>query len=216
MINKISILSNNEALEERALSLIDHLDIPVEHENPAEFSFRAQYRRMFNYDADIVVGMDMGCFFIRPEAIWLISDYMLRNNVAVMAMREQSGVATHRTNVQNSKPCDYNSFLMFTNTKLLKPHKIEVNELMQKYYSTLWIEPYWMLFRYIADIPTLRVEEFKGYTHADGISTVLTWEDKPFVLHTWYEREFIYIPQSRTNHRDRILSRYQEVKDGNI
>ena len=215
MIIKTSPIPNNEELSIKALDLIKHLGLGIVLEQPGSYNWQAQYNRMCYGDAEIILGMDEDVFFTRPETILEISQHMIENKVPFMAMRELSGVSTHRKTVQNAMDCDYNSFLMFTQPELIRPHLADKGTILSKHTPKDWIEPYWMIFRHLAE-KGVKGEEFKGYTHADEISTVLTWNDKPFAIHTWFARDYtkMKIDKGDINQRQRILDRYEEVKRG--
>ena len=85
--------------------------------------------------------------------------------------------------------------------------------IIEKQMTDKWIEPYWTIFRYLYDAGC-KGESFKGYDHPDGITTLLTWEDKIFAVHTWFARS--YTPHKKDeygiNQNKRINDSYKEVK----
>lgn len=214
MIIKLSILAYNEDLSIKCLDLIKELGLGVTIESSTDYNYNAIYRR-FNYtDCDICVGIDEDCFISNPRAILDISKYMVTNWIPFIAMNELSGVSGHRKGVPNAIEADYNSFLMFTQPKLIGvlPDR---ETIVRECYPNKWIEPYWSIFRYL-DRQGIEGRAFNGYTHEDKISTILTWEEKPFALHTWYARDYnrMKIDPGQLNHRQRINDRYGEIKDG--
>jgi hypothetical protein len=211
MIIKISLSANNEELSIKALDLIKHLGLGVTLEPSTDYNWRTIYRRFHYDDCDICVGMDEDVFFIDPNAILSISEYMIKNKIPFMAMRELSGVSGHRKICPNATEKDYNSFLMFTQPKLI-PYMGTIESILEKYTTKEWIEPYWMIFRYLYDMG-IKGEEFKGTDHFDHISTVLTWNDLPFCVHTWFARSYTHckVDEYGINQNGRINLRYKEV-----
>jgi len=214
---RISLLANNEELSIKALDLIKHLGYPVSLESNTDYSFNAQWNRCFFYKDDFVIGMDEDCFITNPDALQGICEYMQQYQIGLMAMKELSGVAKHRLTVKNANDKDYNSFFMITQPAILKPYVKPASAIKNMYIGSEWLEPYWPIFRYLDDC-WVNNKEFKGYTHEDGISTILTFDDKPFCVHSWFARCYNYAKPDEygIDQRKRIDSIYKEVLNGSF
>lgn len=209
---KVNVQGLNPHLTRKALYLLEDMKFPTYIMPSQDYSLNNQYNSMTDTSADIVVLMDEDVFFINPNVINDIADYMITEKVPFMAMRELSGVSKHRTTVPNAVYQDYNSFLCFFQPKLIKYYIPHLSEIFKQYMPKEYIEPYWVLFRCLYDLKIIG-QDFNGCTSpSDHISTVLYWKQLPFCLHTWYARNYTnkqvidgYV------HGDRIDQRYLEV-----
>lgn len=72
-----------------------------------------------------------------------------------------------------------------------------------EYETSMW-EPFNGFFNWLFEYG--RPLWLHGELHADGISTIIKYKDKPFALHSWYSRDYDY----STDQRKRIDKLYLE------
>lgn len=176
------------------------------------------YRRFTQYkEYDFVVCLDIDCFIIRPQAILDMCQFMQDIGFSFAAMNELTGPSTHRNKCYGVDGSQYNAFFYILNTKLIPPMPsiVELNKQYLKPNTDLnRYEPYWVMFQFVYRNTKIYID-LKGYTHTDGITTVLyDINDKPMLMHTWYARCWKWMQIEREAnciHRIRIKRIYDEV-----
>jgi hypothetical protein len=79
-------------------------------------------------------------------------------------------------------------------------------DIVKGIYNHDYVEPYSSFFYFL--YAKFKPLYLNAYGHNDGLSSMLLWNDKPFLYHSWYSREFATDP----THRQRIINLYNEVK----
>lgn len=168
--------------------------------------------------ADIVVNIDEDAVVIDLTALRGLIDHVVENGYANAGVPD-GGVVAHRTfnprttdpffNVFNTKLIretyspDCHVGFPTSGTDLLQHHS---EGLIRTAYQEGEHEPYEEFFNWLnATHPVLYLD---ARTHDDGVTTVvLDHRGAPFLLHTWYAREFTRDPR----HTRRILARIDEA-----
>jgi len=168
--------------------------------------------------ADWIINLDEDAFITKWESVLELIEFMAINEYEYCGMPD-SGVSCHRRN--SWMVC--NPFFNIFNTNVLrkKMENLERSEIdnfqmkdeMEKYkppfirrnYKEEFSEPYNGFFYWLMSAG--KGLFLDGIDHYDGISTKLLWNNKPFLYHAWYTREFHFNPKKRK----RTLRLYYEA-----
>ena len=166
-------------------------------------------------EIDFAVNIDEDCFITDWSKVIDIINHMKATNKSHAGMPD-GGCHPGRTrsikvqnpffNVFNVKMCNE---ILYLTEKKNNSLDFDFDKMPYDYSDTYMTEPFdrFFLKLYNNGIPLHLYADL----HEDGITTILKWKDKPFVLHTWYSRD--------ASHRERILQRFEEAKqlsNGNI
>jgi hypothetical protein len=151
---------------------------------------------------DIVVVVDDDCFITDWGVVEQIVKDVVDNEYAFAGMPD-GGVIKHRTNSWVVA----NPFFLVLNCKLIKQgknyidrysadrfgyneivHELKMPDFINVGYRNLDDEIFNGLFYYLAS--TMKPLYIKGRIIIDDIATTLTYNDKDFLIHTWYSREY--------------------------
>ncbi len=174
---------------------------------------------ILNNGADWVVNIDEDAFVTNWRAIVDMIEYMKAYGYEYAGMPD-GGVCHHRIhswiacnpffNIFNARALRekmavagrqvIDSFQFDPSMEVNKPHFV-TGEYQHDFY-----EPYYSLFYWL--MQNSKGLYLKEHTHPDTISSGLLWNEKPFLYHSWYSREFDTNPV----HRQRIVNLYKEAK----
>jgi hypothetical protein len=163
--------------------------------------------RRFLYDCiddseDIVVVIDDDCFITDWSVVEQIAKDVIDNDYAFAGMPD-GGVIKHRTNswvVANPFFLVLNCKLIRKNSKILNRdfidefkynnfiHPLRMPDFIEGEYRNFDDEIFNGLFYYLAVL--FNPLYIKGKIVIDDIATTLTYNDKDFLIHTWYSREY--------------------------
>ena len=210
---------SNQALDHMCYSLIEKAGFPIQWEFCQEGNISEVHKRRFNgyKEYDILVAIDIDCFITNVAVLNYMCEHMLNKGIVFAAMNEKCGPSTHRNKCYGLTGNEYNAFFYVLNTALV-PEVQDVKELDKKYRDSEFkdtnrIEPYWSMFQSISNLKHI---DLQGYTHTDGITTVLDWEGDELLRHSWYARYYdlnAIESEAKCNHKERIDKVYKEVLD---
>lgn len=172
-------------------------------------------------DADIVVNIDEDAYVTNVSALKELIDHVIEHGYANAGVPD-GGVVHHRP----FNPRTTNPFFNVFNTRLIREnysrdcyvgYPTSDDDLIAHHpvglirdaYTEGEHEPYDEFFNWLnATLPVLYLD---GTLHADGLSTLVhNHAGKPFLLHTWFAREF----RRDAGHTRRILARIDEAYGG--
>lgn len=218
---KIYTRSSNDALYTRMKSLLpEH----IETERCTQFGEWWQAREYLLYlmrsDADIVINMDDDAFLLDWQHIEQMIYYMGNHGLHYCGMPD-GGVSPHRCRSWCVVNPFFNIFRLSEIREVFKQYPDwvinscgfdadwEANKppMIRKAYNHDYYEPYASFFYFM--YAKFNVLYLDAITRDDEISTVLlTPDNKPFLYHGWYAREFA----TDATNRERILKLYEEAK----
>jgi hypothetical protein len=155
-----------------------------------------------DYSDDIVVVVDEDCFITDWSIVEQIVKDVVDNDYAFAGMPD-GGMIKHRTNSWVVA----NPFFLVLNCKLIKQsnilldrkyvdicdynkifHESKKPDFVNEEYRNFDDEIFNGLFYYLAY--TMKPLYIKGRIVIDDIATTLTYNNKDFLIHTWYSREY--------------------------
>jgi len=190
---RVSICNMHDDLTSMCESFLAGFDFHRDKGLDGDYSFELNWHRMHHKDVSFCVGVDEDVFLINPQSLLEIIDHMQRENI-VMAGMPEKGVCSGR----NFSARYLNPYFVIYNCDMIR--NMEINkEVMFNYDSNvLRREACWGINSYLEDGGG-KILRFKGYDLEQfNPAVVLTdLNDKPFLYHTWYARDWDSIHKIR-------------------
>lgn len=167
------------------------------------------------------INIDDDAFIVDWEGIYRLIKYMKTNGIVYAGMPD-GGVCPHRA--RSWVVC--NPFFTIFNCKAIREYRDKMGhpqwlinscglqpdmearkpEIVKGIYNHDTYEPFSGLFYWLFGWTNPLF--LNAYGHNDGISSLLLYEGKPIVYHSWYAREFT----TDATHRNRILNLHNEAR----
>lgn len=182
---------------------------------------REYLHHIINTGEEWVINIDDDAFIADWRAIVSLIKHMADNNIIYAGMPD-GGVCPHRCRswvVMNPYFTVFNAKAIreyiqeqqhpewLINSCGLHPNMEERKPgIVKGIYNHDTVEPFSGLFYWL--FTWAKPLFLNAHGHNDGVSTLLLYDNKPFIYHSWYSREFA----TDSTHRKRILELYDEAR----
>lgn len=194
--------SSNTYLYSMMLFFAKTLDVP---KVPVPFRTEDEYLlEILKEDCDFIINIDDDAFLIEPQMVMTIIQDMLDGGYDYCGIPDGGAIS-----IRHHNPCAMNPFFNIFHVKSIQKKlggqfTLEWNEKLKekvpiKGLNLEWIEydqfeSYYPIFYALLDKCNPLYIEAKQ-SQDDGFSTVLLYDQTPFLVHTWYGREYHFVEQ---------------------